>query len=110
MVVKCMQAGVPQGSVLGLTLWNIAFNRIVRGGNQGANCRTICYVDDTLVLVVGFSLESATLHANQKTYETIRRSQALGLEVATEKTEIVLFDGRRNLPRDFTIQVGRDVI
>lgn len=49
---RAMLAGVPQGSVLGPTLWNIAYDSVLQLGSD-YGCQTICYADDTLVLASG---------------------------------------------------------
>jgi len=48
-------AGVPQGSVLGPLLWNIAFDSVLRlMAEEG--CHTVCYADDTLLVSISESL------------------------------------------------------
>ncbi|KMQ91059.1 reverse transcriptase [Lasius niger] len=47
-----VRAGVPQGSVLGPLLWNIAFDSVLRlDAEEG--CHTVCYADDTSHCHVG---------------------------------------------------------
>ena len=41
------EMGVPQGSVLSVTLFNIKINNIVKNINSGTNCAL--YVDDILI-------------------------------------------------------------
>lgn len=43
-------AGVPQGSVLGPLLWNLAFDAVVKS-QRLPGCEITCYADDTLILV-----------------------------------------------------------
>lgn len=43
-------AGVPQSSVLGPLLWNLAFDAVVRS-HKLPGCEIVCYADDTLLLV-----------------------------------------------------------
>ena len=44
---KQQEMGVPQGSVLSVTLFNIKINNIVKNINSGTNC--VLYVDDFLI-------------------------------------------------------------
>lgn len=60
-----MTSGVPQGSVLGPLLWNIAFDGIP-GSDVIQGCRVICYADDTLILASAAGPgEAATLASLQ---------------------------------------------
>jgi len=44
--------GVPQGSVLGPTLWNVGYDGVLRG-YLPPGLDLVCYADDTLVLARG---------------------------------------------------------
>lgn len=47
-----LSCGVPQGSVLGPLLWEMAYDTVLRTALP-PGCRVICYADDTLVLAPG---------------------------------------------------------
>lgn len=49
---KKVERGVPQGSVLGHLLWNIAYDSVL-GMPTPADCEIICYADDTLAIAGG---------------------------------------------------------
>lgn len=58
--IRPMEAGVPQSSVLGPMLWNIAFDSVIRLADDEDHCNIICYADDTLAIVTGKNLLRAS--------------------------------------------------
>lgn len=95
--------GVPQGSVLGPILWNIAYDRVLsRGSYHG--CSMICYADDTLLIARGRNAEEAIRRAEIGSHVVINRIEQMGLSVAVEKTEIVVFvPGRGGITGEVSI-------
>ncbi|KMQ93689.1 reverse transcriptase [Lasius niger] len=89
-----MRAGVPQGSVLGPTLWNIGYDSILQEGTE-VGCQIICYADDTLVLAIADSVAGATARVNLQVGLVVNRIKRLGLTVSASKTEAVLFHRRK---------------
>lgn len=51
---------MPQGSVLGSVLWNIAFDTVLDIAEDNDKCHTTCYADDTLIIVTGRLIRIAT--------------------------------------------------
>lgn len=63
-------------------------------------CEIFAYADDTLVLASGRTVEQAQDRMNDQLVPVLRRIEALGLRVAVNKTEAVLFRGpNRRLDR-----------
>lgn len=92
-----MSCGVPQGSVLGPLLWNIGYDWVLRG-ELPSGADLTCYADDTLVTARGSSHREATLIATAAVSQVVTRIRRLGLEVALDKSEAMVFHGPRRAP------------
>lgn len=94
---RIVLAGVPQGSVLGPLLWNIAYDWVLEV-KEWAESTVICYADDTLVLAQGRSPKIAAMKATVFAGSVVFRIKQLGLKIAAHKTEAILFGGRGAFP------------
>ncbi|XP_017796806.1 PREDICTED: RNA-directed DNA polymerase from mobile element jockey-like [Habropoda laboriosa] len=88
-----VRRGVPQGSVLGPTLWNVGFNEILKGEDEKG--RVIYYAEDTLMLLEGKDLRELLGEVERRLDKIVNDIGELGLEIAPEKTELVVFTRKR---------------
>jgi len=101
-----VECGVPQGSVLGSLLWNLAYDHVLRSALPPGSS-VVCYADDTLVLAGGQTCGEATIRAEIALESVVRSVRVLGLEAAARKTEAVIFRGAATAPPPPTfIRVG----
>ncbi|XP_041972340.1 uncharacterized protein LOC121728266 [Aricia agestis] len=92
-----IDCGVPQGSSLGPGLWDIGYDSVLRGANL-PGVELVAYADDTAVVCRAKSHREAKILATAAVAQVVRRIQALGLKVALNKSEALLFHGPRNAP------------
>lgn len=89
-----MSGGVPQGSVIGPLLWNIAFDDLLQKAMPNG-VELICYADDTLITVCADSTSQLELSSEAALNLVSDWMATMGLELAIDKTEMLFFKGRR---------------
>jgi hypothetical protein len=105
--VRTISCGVPQGSVLGPLLWNLAYDAVLRTSlPPGTN--VVCYADDTLLLTRAVYHEEAVRLAELAVARVIGSIRALGLRIAPHKTEAMWFHKLRRgaEPPSSCVRVG----
>jgi len=90
---RSIHCGVPQGSVLGPLLWDLAYDQVLCLPHP-CSCHTICYADDTLVVAVGDSWRDAAARTDIAVARVVRGITDMGVQVAVQKTEAIYFYGK----------------
>lgn len=108
-MTRIVEAGVPQGSVLGLLLWNLTFNQIIRAKTKNGY-RLMAYADGTLILAMAKSVDTARRRATLQIARTVRQIKDLKLEISSAKTEIVVFTPGRKVPPEVEITVDGETV
>lgn len=103
-----VSAGVPQGSVLGPTLWNLLYDEIFKE-KLPEETKLVAFADDLAVVVTAKTGDDLEIRAND-VLQTIDIWMAKNsLSLAPEKTEAVLLCGKRR-PIPVTFELANTVI
>jgi len=106
--------GVPQGSVLGPTLWNMFYDGILRLPVH-KDVKLIAFADDVAVVAVAHNVELMEQLVNPVLADIARWMTDNGLTLAPEKSECVVLTGKHcfgtpNLQiQGFSVPVKRDI-
>lgn len=101
-------AGVPQGSKLGPTLWNLFYNELLNLPLPDG-CTSIAFADDLALVITGRTPDSIEMKAEQALWIITGWMNKKGLEIATHKTEAILLSGRKKC-RTLNIQINNTEI
>ncbi|XP_060665572.1 uncharacterized protein LOC132797816 [Drosophila nasuta] len=88
--------GVPQGSVLGPTLWNLMYDGILRL-RLPPGVKMIGFADDVAIVAVGKHLRELEIATNRAIVQAQEWLTNAGLSLAEHKTEAVLISSRKTV-------------
>lgn len=78
-------------------MWNITYNRVL--SRELPPCTSIIgFADDTLVLARGKTSSKAAAHVKSALWQISAKIGGLGLSLAVNKTEAILFCTQRSMP------------
>lgn len=86
--------GVPQGSVLGPTLWNIVYDELL-STMLPKNVYMVGYADDVSLVLTSHSMQTLTENLTTSMTKISKWFRKEGLSLAEEKTEVVLLTSKK---------------
>lgn len=89
-----MTAGVPQGSVLGPTLWNVAYDSVLQIALPD-NTEAVAYADDLALITKGRTVENLETTTNRALRAINYWMSDHELILAPEKSEAILLVGKK---------------
>uniref|UniRef100_A0AAG5DGZ9 Reverse transcriptase domain-containing protein n=1 Tax=Anopheles atroparvus TaxID=41427 RepID=A0AAG5DGZ9_ANOAO len=93
-VSRRLTAGVPQGSILGPTLWNIMYDSVLATALPD-NAEAVAFADDLVLLVPGRTPAEASGLARRAVDAVNNWMVAHQLQIAPAKTEIVMVSNKK---------------
>jgi hypothetical protein len=103
-----VSCGVPQGSVLGPTLWNLLYDGVLRI-EVPLGTKLVAFADDLAVLTMGRTEEELVRTTEDALTRTERWMEENSLRLEPSKTEAVLLIGGRR-PRPISFRLGNNTI
>lgn len=103
-----MERGVPQGSILGPTRWNLVYDGLLRM-ILPMYCNMIAFADDVVITAEDRKVEKMKDKMEEIVRKARRWMDSAGLELAEQKTEALILNCKR-IKEDFCFKVGESEI
>lgn len=97
-------SGAAQGSILGPDLWNLSYDDIL-GIEMPEDTYLVGYADDIVSVISARDIEDARRKVNQVMIRTQIWLEDHGLELARNKTEVILMT-MAHIPLEISMQIG----
>jgi hypothetical protein len=88
--------GVPQGSVLGPTLWNVLYDQIM-AIDVGNEVGMVCYADDLAISISARTSREIIAKTNRTLHAINLWMKANKLQLAPEKTEAIIINRKKKI-------------
>lgn len=89
-----LSAGVPQGSVLGPTMWNVLYDGLLRE-QMPEGVKLIAYADDVAITAMAKNKAQVERLLEDAAEKVIKWLEETGIELAIQKSETILFTKKR---------------
>lgn len=99
-----VSCGVPQGSILGPTLWNVLYDGVLRV-RLPRECTPLAYADDLAVLIKAGTIPLAKMRAEDAYGRINQWTNRHGIALEPTKTEAMIVRGRKR-PPEITLDLG----
>ena len=87
--------GVPQGSILGPTLWNCFYDKMLR--TRIPHTSLVGYADDLIAVVTARNRTDLEERGSLALEKILERAEEMGITIAAQKTEAIIARGRRKV-------------
>lgn len=107
-ISESTSTGIPQGSVVGTLLWNLYYDAVLRQ-QYPEGVEVIGFADDLAIVAQSGEADDLLYKTNRAVQTVATWMQQKGLELAQEKTELLLLNGKRDRSRISITVSGKEI-